>query len=128
MVDTTRAGKGGATGSRGQRLMLGLALLAFGLRLIAPVAAGPEQHLSRGYDYYLEMAGHVVEGTGFHRTLPFGVVVRVTRLDSGRQVKVRITDRGPFVEGRIIDLSRAAARKLDMVEDGIARVRIEEVR
>ncbi len=65
--------------------------------------------------------------TAAHKTLPFGVTVRVTRLDNGRQVKVRITDRGPFVDGRIIDLSKAAAKKLDMVQDGIARVRIEIV-
>ena len=66
--------------------------------------------------------------TAAHRTLPFGVVVKVTNLDNGRSIKVRITDRGPFVRGRIIDLSRAAARKLDMIGPGTARVRIAVVR
>jgi rare lipoprotein A len=63
--------------------------------------------------------------TAAHRTLPFNSRVRVTNLDNGRQTEVRITDRGPFVEGRIIDLSFAAARSVDMVGSGVARVRLE---
>ena len=63
--------------------------------------------------------------TAAHRTLPFGSMVRVTNLDNGRKTEVRITDRGPFVEGRIIDLSFAAARSVDMVGAGIARVRLD---
>ena len=62
--------------------------------------------------------------TAAHRTLPFETVVRVTNLRNGKQVDVRITDRGPFVEGRIIDLSLGAARELDMVGVGIAPVRL----
>jgi rare lipoprotein A len=64
------------------------------------------------------------EMTAAHRTLPFGVVVEVTDLETRRKVRVRINDRGPFVEGRIIDLSYAAARELGIVERGMARVRI----
>ncbi|HMD30804.1 MAG TPA: septal ring lytic transglycosylase RlpA family protein [Candidatus Acidoferrales bacterium] len=60
--------------------------------------------------------------TAAHRTLPFDTVVRVTNQKNGKQVEVRITDRGPFVEGRIIDLSLGAARELDMVGMGIAPV------
>ncbi len=63
--------------------------------------------------------------TAAHRTLPFNTVVRVTNLMNGKQVDVRITDRGPFVEDRIIDLSLAAAREIDMVATGTARVRVE---
>jgi len=63
--------------------------------------------------------------TAAHKTLPFGSIVRVHNLDNGRQTEVRITDRGPFVEGRIIDLSFTAARAVDMVGAGIARVRLE---
>jgi rare lipoprotein A len=59
-----------------------------------------------------------------HRTLPFNSLVRVTDLENGRQVVVRIIDRGPFVENRIIDLSFAAARALDMVGPGIAPVQL----
>jgi len=63
--------------------------------------------------------------TAAHRTLPFDSIVRVTNLTNGRSVDVRITDRGPFVENRIIDLSLNAAQALDLVAMGVAPVRIE---
>ena len=66
--------------------------------------------------------------TAAHRTLPFHTWVRVYDLDTDKSVDVRITDRGPFAEGRIIDLSHAAARAVDMVGPGTARVRIEVLR
>jgi rare lipoprotein A len=66
--------------------------------------------------------------TAAHRTLPFNTIVRVENLKNGRKVDVRINDRGPFAEGRIIDLSRKAAEKLDMIRDGVAMVRIEVLR
>jgi rare lipoprotein A len=62
-----------------------------------------------------------------HRTEPFGVRLAVTDLDTGRSVVVTVNDRGPFVRGRVIDLSLAAARALGMVERGVARVRVERV-
>jgi rare lipoprotein A len=63
--------------------------------------------------------------TAAHRTLPFGTWVRVTNLTNGKTVDVRIIDRGPFVEGRIIDLSHAAAGAIDLLGPGIARVRVD---
>jgi len=66
--------------------------------------------------------------TAAHRTLPFDTWLRVVNLDNSKTVEVRITDRGPFIEGRIIDLSHAAARAIDMIGPGIARVRIEVIR
>ena len=60
-----------------------------------------------------------------HRTLPFGTEVRVVDLDNGKTVDVRIIDRGPFVAGRIIDLSHAAAEAIDMIGPGLARVRLD---
>lgn len=63
--------------------------------------------------------------TAAHRTLPLGSRVRVTNTDNGRSVVVRINDRGPFVDGRIIDLSRAAARELGATGHGLFTVRIE---
>jgi rare lipoprotein A len=66
--------------------------------------------------------------TAAHRTLPFGTVVRVYNKKNGRQVVVRINDRGPFIRGRIIDLSKAAAREIDMIVDGVVPVRLEVVR
>jgi rare lipoprotein A len=65
------------------------------------------------------------EFTAAHRTLPFGTQVRVTNLANGRSVIVRINDRGPFGRGRIIDVSRAAARELGMIGSGVAKVRLE---
>lgn len=66
--------------------------------------------------------------TAAHRTLPFGTLVRVTNPRSGSFVVVRINDRGPFIESRIIDLSYAAAQQIDMVEIGVTQVVIEVVR
>jgi rare lipoprotein A len=63
-----------------------------------------------------------------HRSLPFDTWVRVTDLDTGRSLDVRINDRGPFVDGRIIDLSRGAAEQLGMVERGIIPVGIRILR
>jgi rare lipoprotein A len=63
--------------------------------------------------------------TAAHPTLPWGSRVRVTNLDNGKSVEVRINDRGPFRRGRIIDVSRAAARALGMVARGITAVRVE---
>ena len=63
--------------------------------------------------------------TAAHRILPFGTRVRVHNLSNAKIVEVRIIDRGPFVEGRIIDLSRAAARAIDMLGPGTAKVRLE---
>lgn len=67
------------------------------------------------------------EMTAAHRSLPFGTQVEVTNLDNGRQVSVRINDRGPFTPGRIIDLSYRAAKRLGMIRSGIAPVRLEVV-
>ena len=63
--------------------------------------------------------------TAAHRTLPLGTVVKVKNRDNGKSVTVTINDRGPFVKGRIIDLSYGAARELNMIGTGTARVRIE---
>ncbi len=76
-----------------------------------PTASGPR------YDLW--------QMTAAHRTLPFGTVVRVRNLDSGREADVTINDRGPFVQGRILDLSRAAAEKLGAVGPGVIPVRLE---
>ncbi len=63
--------------------------------------------------------------TAAHRTLPLGSIVRVTNPKTGHWAMVRITDRGPFVEGRILDLSLAAAKALDVYLPGVAKVRLE---
>jgi rare lipoprotein A (peptidoglycan hydrolase) len=63
--------------------------------------------------------------TAAHRSLPLGTVVRVTNLATGKSVKVRINDRGPYYKGRVIDLSAAAARALGISQKGTARLQIE---
>jgi len=65
--------------------------------------------------------------TAAHKTLKFGTIVRVTNHHNGRQVTVRINDRGPWIKGRVIDLSRAAAREIGMIKRGTARVKLELV-
>jgi rare lipoprotein A len=70
------------------------------------------------FDTYREM-------TAAHRTLPFNTFVRVTNKTNGRQVDVRINDRGPFAEGRVIDLSVRAARELDLVRAGVVPVKLK---
>jgi rare lipoprotein A len=63
--------------------------------------------------------------TAAHRRLPMGTIIKVTNLKNGREIVVRINDRGPYIPGRIIDLSRAAARQMDMIKRGLAPVRME---
>ncbi len=111
-----------------------LALLVAGL-----VPAYPQEQIETGIASWY---GHPYHGrtaasgeiydmetlTAAHPTLPFNTRVRVTNTQNGNSVEVRIMDRGPFVEGRIIDLSHAAARALGMVEPGTVPVRVEVIR
>lgn len=101
------------------------------------------KRVQRGYATFLAKSFHGEEAASgeifdsrklvaAHRTLPFGSMVRITNLENGRVVTVRIMDRGPYGqnwrEGTIIDLSRAAARRLDMIEDGQVRIRLVVLR
>jgi len=86
---------------------------------------GPPYHNRRGSN------GEVYDMNSFtaaHRTLPLGTIVRVTNLKTGHKAVVRITDRGPFVEGRLVDLSLAAAKRIDVWKAGLAEVRLEVLR
>jgi rare lipoprotein A len=67
------------------------------------------------------------ELTAAHRTLPFGTRVRVTDVDTGRSVTVRVNDRGPFVAGRVVDISYSAAETLGITDRGVAKVRLDVV-
>lgn len=67
------------------------------------------------------------EFTCAHKTLPFGTKVKVTRMDNGKSVVVRVNDRGPFVEGYVVDLSRAAAEQINLIKIGVTRVKVEVV-
>jgi rare lipoprotein A len=99
----------------------------------APVPSWSEEGLASwygggdGFDGKPTASGEIFDAsklTAAHRELPLGTIVDVTSLDSNRTVRVRINDRGPFVHGRIIDLSQAAAREIAMLGPGTARVRL----
>src|SRR5689334_22444943 len=86
-----------------------------------------------GYPYHGRRAANgevydMEQMTAAHRTLPFNTWVRVQNLENHRTAEVRINDRGPFVDGRVIDVSRAAARTLQFLGPGTARVRFEVIR
>jgi rare lipoprotein A len=127
----------------GHRLRFGVAVLVLasacsGRRPPVVVPSKPPVHVEDGLAswYGVEEAGRATASgelmdperfTAAHRSLPFGSLVRVTDLETRRHVDVVINDRGPFVRGRIIDLSFAAAREIDLVNRGVARVRIQVV-
>ena len=84
-----------------------------------------------GFHGNLTANGEVYDMNGIsaaHKTLPFGTIVRVIDRETGHSIVVRINDRGPFIEGRIIDLSKGAAEELGMVERGIIQVGLRIVR
>jgi rare lipoprotein A len=83
---------------------------------------GPPYHNRRGSNGEVYNMNAM---TAAHRTYPLGSIVRVTNVKTGHSALVRITDRGPFIPGRVLDLSLAAARKVDVVQPGVAEVRVE---
>jgi rare lipoprotein A len=83
---------------------------------------GPPYHNRRGSNGEVYNMNAM---TAAHRTLPLGSIVRVTNVKTGHSALVRITDRGPFIRGRVLDLSLAAARKVDLVQPGVAQVKVE---
>ena len=99
-----------------------------------PQVASPETGLASWYGHPYHgrpsASGEIYDMetlTAAHRTLPFGTLVRVTNLANEKTVEVRINDRGPFVDGRVIDLSHAAARTIDLIGPGVARVRLDVI-
>jgi rare lipoprotein A len=98
-------------------------------------AAQPQRHASDGLASFYKHGSRTASGERFnareltaaHRTLPFGTRVRVTNVATGRSVTVRVNDRGPFVGGRVIDVSHAAAESLGMVGQGVAKVKLDVV-
>jgi len=129
------ATRGGATRLGGPALPLGLLLAVLpGCALLprerphGPVQEGLASWYGPGLHGGRTASGERFDADDFtaaHPTLPLGSRVLVTNLANGRSVTVRINDRGPYVRGRTIDLSRAAARRLGMLRRGTARVRIQ---
>ena len=130
----------GAVPPRRQRWATGIALAA--LLFAAPTGQGPDfadtlpdwvqqgrvSWYGPGFHGRRTANGEVFdthELTMAHRSLPMGTSVRVTNLENGRSVVLRVNDRGPYVRGRVADLSRAAAEALGFVDDGVVPARIE---
>ena len=128
--------RGSAPGSLvAAALLLGLLALTLGCATKGGAYKGEPRYTERGLASWYGRGFHgkqaangeiydMHELTAAHRTLPFDTVVQVRNRDNGKRVEVRITDRGPFVKGRIIDLSKEAARQLDMLGPGVAPVEI----
>jgi rare lipoprotein A len=100
----------------------------FGRARALSVQSGSGSYYSDVFAGRSTASGAPYEPRGFtaaHRNLPFGTVLRVTRSDGGQVVYVRVTDRGPYARGRILDLSRAAAERLGMMRAGVVKIKIE---
>ena len=108
-----------------------LLLLLAGCAKRGPTEVGVASYYSHPFHGRRTASGTIYdhsEMTAAHRTLPFGTRVRVTNLRNGRNVVLTITDRGPYANDRIIDVSRRAARKLGFWRRGVTRVRVEVLR
>jgi peptidoglycan lytic transglycosylase len=101
-----------------------------GFLMLGAFDSGVEAKSTSGVASYYKSGKQTANGESFnpngltaaHRTLPFGTKVRVTNMRNGKSVVVRINDRGPFVRGRVIDLSLGAARLVEMTSSGVAKV------
>lgn len=97
---------------------------------MSAVSSGPASY---GVASYYSYPGRTANGerynpkelTAAHRTLPFGTKLQVTNMNTGHSVVVRVNDRGPFIRGRVVDVSYAAARELDLLHAGTAKVKVE---
>jgi len=124
---------------------IAVALIAVALTAVAasvrhsprarPVQTGLASYYGPGFHGQETASGEIFDQrkmTAAHRTLPLGTVVRVTNLENGRRVDLRVTDRGPYGrnyrKGTIIDVSKGAARRLGFIRDGLVRVRVEVIR
>ncbi|TMQ72359.1 MAG: septal ring lytic transglycosylase RlpA family protein [Candidatus Eisenbacteria bacterium] len=118
------------------RLSIALALFLI-VASVTPTHAGARvtraergyaSYYGQGFDSLKTASGErfdIRRMTAAHRTLPFGTRLRVTNLRNGLTAIVRVNDRGPFVKGRVVDVSYAAARRLRMIDHGVERVRLE---
>ena len=108
------------------------AVAAFMLCLLEPTAFENSARAETGRASWYALTSKTASGercdpaamTAAHRSLPLGTIILVENLENARSVTVRVNDRGPFVRGRIIDVTRAAAKRLDFIKDGLARVRL----
>lgn len=110
-----------------------IAILCFSLFFTAQIQAqefGKASYIDLAYQGGITASGEPYNGNEFtaaHKIHPFGTQLKVTRQDNGRSVIVRVNDRGPHIKGRIVDLSYAAAKTLDMIRDGVIDVKVEVI-
>ena len=111
------------------RLFIVMSLLAFGCAK-APLQTGEASWYGKEYRGRQTASGVPFRPgrlTAAHRGLAFGTVLKVTRVDTGESVRVVVNDRGPYAKGRILDLSRGAARRLDLIQQGHTEVELRVV-
>tara|TARA_Y100000590_G_C15300714_1_gene856188 strand:- start:30 stop:431 length:402 start_codon:yes stop_codon:yes gene_type:complete len=87
--------------------------------------------LNDGFDGQLTANGEIYDKDGLsaaHKTLPLNSIIEVTNLENGKSVRLKVNDRGPYIDGRILDCSYGAAKKLDFVNEGTTNVRIEIIK
>jgi rare lipoprotein A len=94
---------------------------------VKPASHGVASYYTEGTKTASGERFNTLEMTAAHPTLPFGTKLRVTNVDSGRSVTVRVNDRGPYVQGRVVDVSYSAADALGMVGKGVAKVKLDVV-
>lgn len=113
-----------------RKLVLSL-LILFSSSLFGQTQVGKASYYGGKFHGRKTASGEVFDKnklTAAHKTLPFGTKVKVTDKKSGKSVTVKINDRGPYVKGRIIDLSEFAAKKLGILEKGVTEVTLEEIK
>ena len=108
-------------------IFLGTPCCAAFVLALGCLAASADEASTGMASFYSAVPASSERLTAAHRHLPFGTRLRVTRTDTGKDVIVHINDRGPFVKGRIIDVSREAAVLLGMIDAGVARVKLEVI-
>jgi len=114
---------------RRQIAILALAIWGF-VSLCAQTQTGKASYYAKKFNGARTASGerlHPDSMTCAHRTYPFGTKLKVTNVVTGKEIIVRVNDRGPYIRGRIIDLSRSAAQELGIIRQGIAMVKVEEV-
>lgn len=107
-----------------------ISVLMFSLPVCAQMQTGKASYYSKKWTGRRTASGHRIHHdsmTCAHRTYPYGTLLRVTNQKNGRQVVVRVTDRGPFGRGRIVDLSWGAAKAIGMLSAGVVPVTVERV-
>ncbi len=105
------------------------------IALISTVTVQAKENFMGVASYYADMFegrltanGEIYSHNGMtcaHKTLPFGTLLKVTNLSNDKSVIVTVNDRGPFIKGRVVDLTKSAARKIDMIHRGIVNVKVE---